>query len=132
MSYLSKSVIAFCSLMASQAYALTVDTPLADTAKEAQARALFLEIRCVVCQSESLADSPAEVARDMRQTIREQVAAGVDNEAIKSMLVARYGDFILMRPPVKPSTWPLWFGPGTILAMALLFIYRYFRKTARS
>lgn len=109
-------------------FALTVETTLADSAKEAQARALFKEIRCVVCQSESIADSPADVARDMRKLIRDQLAGGKKSEDILSMLRSRYGDQILMTPPLKPATYALWFGPMAILFLSLMLVFFYFRK----
>lgn len=117
-----------CAAAVSQAFALTVDTPLADPAQEARAQTLFHEIRCVVCQSESIADSPAQVAADMRRLIRSRIKAGDSDAAIKSYLVSRYGDYILMTPPLKRATWLLWFGPLIVLAMGLLLAWRYFRS----
>lgn len=87
------------------------DRPLADPAQEARAQALFDDIRCVVCQHEAIADSPAGIAADMRGLVREQVAAGRSENQIRADLVARYGDFVLFKPPVRPGTWLLWFGP---------------------
>ncbi len=113
------------------AFALTVDVPLADAGKEAQARELFHEIRCVVCVSEAISDSPAEVARDMRRNIRERVAAGESGEAIKASLVAQYGDVILMKPPLKKETFVLWFAPWIILVVGGFFALSFFRKGAK-
>jgi cytochrome c-type biogenesis protein CcmH len=115
----------------SLAQALPVEMPLSDMEQEARAQVLFHEIRCVVCQSEAIADSPADVAADMRKLVRERLAAGDSNEAIKAYLVSRYGDFILMRPPFKSSTALLWFGPAIILAMAGGFVVAYFRRGRR-
>lgn len=110
------------------AWALGVESPLPDTAQEARAKALFHDIRCVVCQSESIADSPADIAAEIRRTVREQVAAGKDNDTIKATLVEHYGDFILMKPPLKGATALLWFGPLMVLAAAAWLAVRYFRK----
>ena len=118
--------------MMSLAQALPVDTPLPDAVQEARAQALFREVRCVVCQSEAIADSPAEVAADMRKLIRERVAAGDSNEAIQAYLVSRYGDYILMRPPLKSSTALLWFGPLVIFIAGLLLTLRFFRHPGTS
>jgi len=98
------------------ALALTAEATLPDAAQEARARALFHEIRCVVCQSEAIYDSPADVAADMRRLVREQVALGASDADIKSYLVSRYGDVILMKPPFNKATLLLWLGP-------LLFIF---------
>ncbi len=79
-------------------------------------KALAEELRCLVCQNQSLADSSAELAGDLRDEVREQMADGRSDEEIKQFLVARYGDFVLFRPPVKETTWPLWGGPFALLA----------------
>lgn len=94
------------------------DRPLADAAQEARARALFAEIRCVVCQHESIADSPAGMAADMRRLVREEIAAGRGDDAVRRGLVDRYGDYVLFRPPVRAGTWLLWFGPGLLVLAA--------------
>ena len=112
------------------ALALSVDTPLADAAQEARAKALFRELRCVVCQSEPLADSPSDMAKAMRLAIREQIASGMSDEEVKEFLISRYGDFILMNPPLKPATYLLWFGPLMIFVAAGWFVLRFFRKPA--
>lgn len=96
------------------------DRPLPDAAQEARARALFADIRCVVCQHEAIADSPAGIASDMRRLVREEVAAGRTDARIRQDLVRRYGDFVLFKPPVRAGTWLLWFGPlAALLAVGL-------------
>lgn len=110
--------------LAAAAWALNVDAPLQDPAQEARAKALFHDIRCVVCQSEAIADSPAAIATDMRQAIRERIRDGDSDEAVKRYLVARYGNVILMKPPLTPVTWPLWFGPLFLLGIAAAFAWR--------
>jgi cytochrome c-type biogenesis protein CcmH len=81
-------------------------------------------VRCLVCQNETLADSRAELALDLRREIREQMKAGKSDEQIAAFLTERYGDFVLYRPPLKPSTYPLWFGPFALLAGALATLCR--------
>lgn len=94
------------------------DRPLADARQEARAQRLFDGIRCVVCQHESIADSPAGIAGDMRRLVREEIDAGQSDQAIRDDLVRRYGDFVLFRPPVRAGTWLLWFGPLTLVLLA--------------
>jgi len=88
---------------------------LADPAAEARARHLFKELRCLMCQNESIDDSHAPIAADLRKVVREQVAAGKSDAEIKSFLVARYGDFVLQRPRVTAGNTLLWVGPFLIL-----------------
>ncbi|RZJ04534.1 MAG: cytochrome c-type biogenesis protein CcmH [Brevundimonas sp.] len=98
------------------------DRPLPDAAQEARAKALFADIRCVVCQHEAIADSPAGVAHDLRRLVREEIAAGRTDTEIKTDLVRRYGDFVLFKPPVREGTWLLWFGPGLLVAVVGLIL----------
>ncbi len=91
---------------------------LSDPAQEARATALQKQLRCVVCQGESLDESNAPLAADLRRLIRQRIAAGDSDAQVKAFLVSRYGNFILMKPPVMPSTWLLWFGPFVILLAA--------------
>ena len=114
-------------LLTEPAYGLSVDSALPDAAQEARARHLFSEIRCVVCQGEAIADSPAEVARDMRAAIRQQIAAGESDPAIKEFLVSRYGEGVLMRPPLQPSTYLLWLGPFALLILCMAALRKLFR-----
>ena len=95
----------------------TPDRPLPDAAQEARARALFADIRCVVCQHEAIADSPAGIAADMRRLVRGEIAAGRSDGQVRDDLVRRYGDFVLFKPPVRAGTWLLWFGPLAVLLM---------------
>ena len=96
-------------------------------AKERQAKDLMATIRCLVCQGQSIADSDAEMAGDMRSLIRERIQKGEKPEAIRAWLVERYGDFVLYRPGVKPLTWVLWFGPFLLLLLALTVLARLLR-----
>ncbi len=110
------------------AFALISDSPLADEAMEARAKALFREIRCVVCQSETIADSHAEVAKDVRYTIRNWIKEGIDDNTIKEKLTAQYGNVILMKPPLERSTILLWAGPWLILIAGGFLLYAYLRN----
>ena len=91
---------------------------LPDPGIEARARGISAELRCVVCQNESIDESRADLARDIRRLVRERLAAGDSDAQVVAAVVARYGDFVLLRPPVKPATYALWFGPFVILLLA--------------
>ncbi len=95
----------------------TRDQPLPDPKMEAEARAFMRDIRCVVCQSQSIDESDAEIAAQLRNVIREQMAAGKSPDEIRDFLVARYGDFVLLKPPFKASTLLLWGGPFILVAI---------------
>ena len=97
--------------------------------QEAQATALMQEIRCLVCQGQSIADSDAEMAGDMRHLIRTRVAAGEKPATIRSWLVERYGNWISYQPPTAPIGWPLWAAPLLLLGAGLLLIRRRFART---
>ncbi|MEO8813348.1 MAG: cytochrome c-type biogenesis protein [Caulobacteraceae bacterium] len=92
---------------------------LADPAGEARARSLFRETRCLVCQGESIDDSEADLARDLRRVIRGQVAAGRDDGEIRAFLARRYGDFVLFRPPLDPANAVLWGSPFLVALLGL-------------
>jgi cytochrome c-type biogenesis protein CcmH len=117
-------------LLVLAAPAFAQEQQLADPALEQRARNLSHEIRCVVCQSQSIAESDADIARDMRGLIREQIAAGRSDQEIRDYLVARYGDFVLFEPPFKATTYVLWIGPFVLLAAALIGVVFYFRRRA--
>lgn len=117
--------------VAGSAGAVQPGEELADPVLEARARALSREIRCLVCQNQSIDESEADLARDLRLIVRERIAAGDDDAEVKAFLVARYGDFVLLDPPVKPATWLLWFGPVAILALAAGGAAFYLRRRTR-
>lgn len=94
--------------------------------------ALAEELRCLVCQNQTIADSHAELAIDLKNQIREKLKAGMSEEQITQYMVARYGDFVLYRPPVKATTVPLWFGPFALLLAALAGLFHYLRQRRRS
>lgn len=89
---------------------------------------LSRELRCLVCQNETLADSRAELAVDLRNQVREQMKAGKSDEEIIAFLTARYGDFVLYRPRVRPVTYVLWFGPFILLLAGLVILFRYVKR----
>jgi cytochrome c-type biogenesis protein CcmH len=110
----------------------TRDRPLADPAQEARARAFMHEIRCVVCQSQAIDESDAEIAAQLRNAIREQMAAGKNEDEIRDYLVARYGDFVLLKPPFKSSTLLLWVGPFVLVAIGLAVVLLQRRRKANA
>ncbi|MBY0421742.1 MAG: cytochrome c-type biogenesis protein CcmH [Parvularculaceae bacterium] len=123
--------MAACVSAATEAGAVDPDEMLADKALEARAQALGGELRCVVCQSESIELSNAPLARDMRLLIRERIKAGDTDAEVKSFLVARYGDYVLMRPPFRPSTYILWWAPALALGAGAAAAYFVLRGQAK-
>ena len=97
---------------------------------EKRVMALSRQLRCLVCQNETLADSQAELAADLREQIREQMKAGRTDKEIVAFLTDRYGDFVLYRPPLKPRTYVLWFGPFLLLGGGLFALYRSLKRRA--
>ncbi len=117
-------ILAFL-LMSFAAFAVAVDdSPLEDPAKEAVARELMKEIRCLVCQNQSIEDSNADLARDLRQVVRERIALGDTPDNVRAYLVDRYGDWVLLEPPVKPETYFLWGSPFFFLLIVAYLIIR--------
>jgi cytochrome c-type biogenesis protein CcmH len=95
---------------------------LPDARQEAQAQALMEQIRCLVCQGQSIADSDAELAGDMRDMVRRRIAAGEKPSSIRSWLIRRYGAWITFLPPSEPLTWPLWLAPFGLLGAGALLV----------
>jgi cytochrome c-type biogenesis protein CcmH len=106
------------SLAAAQCRAQEAPPEFADAAEQERYESLLRELRCLVCQNQSLAESTAPLALDLRVEVLKRVRAGMAREEIIEFLVARYGDFVLYRPPLKHTTWILWFGPFLLLAIA--------------
>ena len=98
---------------------------------EARYQQLTLELRCLVCQNQNLADSDAELAHDLREEIYEMMVAGQSNEQIKTFLVDRYGDFVLYRPEIKGNTLALWLMPGVLLGIGAIVIFFTVRNRKR-
>lgn len=107
------------------------DRQLPDPAKEQQAENLMQEIRCLVCQGQSIADSDAELAGDMRDLVRRRIAAGESPGSIRSWLIQRYGNWISLRPPAQPIAWPLWLAPIVLLAGGLLLAATRLKRKRR-
>jgi cytochrome c-type biogenesis protein CcmH len=101
-------------------------------AKEQHFKDLIEELRCLVCQNQSLADSDAELAHDLRAEVYNMIQAGNSDEEIVTFLVARYGDFVLYNPPVKPSTYLIWFGPFVLLLLAAFVLLRSIRRQQKA
>lgn len=93
---------------------------------------LTAELRCLVCQNQSLADSNAELAQDLRRQVYERIRSGQSDRQIIDFMVARYGEFVLYRPPVRTSTWLLWFGPFMLLAIGIAVVLTVIRRRARA
>lgn len=116
------AILASVAVLSAPAHAVEPDEILADAALEARARAISLDLRCVVCQNESIDASNAGVARDLRLLVRERLVAGDTDAEVFAYVVARYGDFVLFDPPWKPSTYALWLAPATIGLLGLLAV----------
>ena len=103
--------------------------PLAeDPVMEQRLISISEEMRCLVCQNESLAGSRSDLANDLRREIRTLIKEGKSDDQIRTFMVERYGDFVLYRPPVKPITWLLWIGPFVILVIGIAFLLSYLRR----
>jgi cytochrome c-type biogenesis protein CcmH len=129
-------VIPFALLMAafaaSAAYAVQPDEIMSDPAKESRARDLSRELRCMVCQNQSIDDSEAPLARDLRLLVRERIAAGDNDAQVLDFLVARYGEFVLLKPRLEPHTYLLWLLPPLALAGGGFALWMHSRRRTRS
>lgn len=101
---------------------------LSDPALESRAREVGKGLRCVVCQNQSIDESNAELARDMRVLVRDRIQAGDSNDQVMAYMVDRYGDFVLLDPPFKASTLVLWIGPGVIAALGMFWVVMFYRR----
>ena len=124
--------LAFPLLLALAGLAAAAPLRFADATEEARFRALVSELRCVMCQNQSLADSDAQIARDLRAQVLEMMREGRSDDEIEAYLVERYSDFVLYRPPMKPSTWLLWFGPALVLVGGAATVFAIVRRRAAS
>jgi cytochrome c-type biogenesis protein CcmH len=119
-------------LWAGAALAVLPHEMLADPALEARARELSRELRCQVCQNQSIDDSNAPLAADLRRTVRERISAGDNDLAVLTFVAQRYGDNVLMRPPIRPATYALWFGPFAALVLGGIGAAFYMRRRPRT
>lgn len=122
------SILAVLAALSAPTAAMQPDERLADPALEAQARIIAKDLRCLVCQNQSIDDSDAPLARDLRLLVRQRLLAGDDEPAVKRYIVDRYGDYVLMTPPFKSATLLLWLGPALILAGAAGGVAVFFRR----
>lgn len=122
-------LIACCLLVAMPGWTPAGEAqPMAqDPQVEARLLVISEELRCLVCQNEALSSSHAELAEDLRREVRKLIRENKTDAEIKTYLVERYGDFVLYKPPLKPLTWPLWFGPFILFGLALFGLWRYLR-----
>lgn len=122
------AVLAAAVLLSSPAHAVQPDEVMSDPAKEARARALSREYRCMVCQNQSIDDSDAPLARDLRLLVRERIAAGDTDTQVTDFLVARYGEFVLLKPRVSRETLLLWLLPPAVLVGGVLALWLHLRR----
>ena len=119
-----------CALAATHAFAID-PLEFKDRAQEVRFQNLTKQLRCLVCQNQDLADSDADLAKDLRRQVFDMMQAGKSDAEIKQYLVARYNDFVLYDPPLKPGTWLLWFAPFVLLAGGALTLGLILRKRTR-
>ena len=125
-----KRLLLALMLLLSAAVGAMEPIQFADPAEEARFRALSAELRCVMCQNQSLADSNAQIAQDMRREVLALMRQGKSDAQVKQFLVDRYGEFVLYRPEVGARTWLLWFGPGLVLLGGAAAVYWIVRRRA--
>ena len=121
-------VLFFLEILAGSAHAVEPSEMLKDPALEARARAISRELRCLVCQNQSIDDSAADLAHDLRVIVRERLTAGDSDDQVKAYLVARYGDYVLLDPPFKATTLLLWLGPAALMLLGVGGVYLVLRR----
>lgn len=134
-SGMSARIVALITVLLTAPSGWAIDAELAfeDPAMNQRYRAMIREVRCLVCQNEAIADSNAPLAADLRREIRNLMEEGATDREITQFLVARYGDFVLLRPPMQPSTWALWGAPFILLAIGAVVFIRVLRtRTSQS
>ncbi|PKR54200.1 cytochrome C biogenesis protein CcmH [Thalassospira marina] len=119
------------SFYARPAFAVNPDEMLSDPVLESRARVISEELRCLVCQNQSIDDSDADLAHDLRVLVRERLLAGDTNDQAIDYIVARYGDYVLLNPPFKPDTYILWASPFILLILATLAVIGFYRRKKR-
>jgi cytochrome c-type biogenesis protein CcmH len=126
--WLSLAFFTLVSIWAHPTFAVNPDEILADTILETRAREISKGLRCLVCQNQSIDDSDADLAKDLRLLVRERLSAGDSNESVIQFVVSRYGNFVLMRPPFEISTLALWLGPLIIIFGGLITVGMFFNR----
>lgn len=119
-------------LLALQALAVDTGQAFDDPAQQARYERLIKDLRCLVCQNQSIADSNATLASDLRREVRDMMVEGRSDEEIRTFMTERYGDFVLYRPPVKPRTWLLWAAPALLLAGGIAIVVLVIARRARA
>ncbi|MDE0800067.1 MAG: cytochrome c-type biogenesis protein CcmH [Rhodospirillaceae bacterium] len=126
--YAALSAVTLTALVATTSFAVEPDEMLANPVLEERARIISQDLKCVVCQNETIDESSAPLAQDMRRLVRQRILAGDSNQAVLDYMVDRYGDFVLLRPRVTGQTLLLWFGPFVLLLLGGLIVARYIRR----
>lgn len=126
--YAALSAVTLTALVATTSFAVEPDEMLANPVLEERARIISQDLKCVVCQNETIDESSAPLAQDMRRLVRQRILAGDSNQAVLDYMVDRYGDFVLLRPRVTGQTLLLWFGPFVLLLLGGLIVTRYIRR----
>jgi cytochrome c-type biogenesis protein CcmH len=126
------ALVLVCLMVTLPALAVQPNEMLDDPVLEGRARAISKNLRCLVCQNQSIDDSDASLAHDLRVIVRERLQAGDSDAEVIAFVTDRYGDFVLLKPPVKPKTYLLWFGPALLLVAGAVFIVAKARRRARS
>jgi cytochrome c-type biogenesis protein CcmH len=117
-------------MAATAAGAVEPDEVLKDPVLESRAREIGKELRCLVCQNQSIDDSDAELARDLRVLVRERLTNGDSNQQVVDYVVSRYGDFVLLNPPFKAATYALWLGPAVLVIAGVIAVVVFYRRRA--
>ena len=126
-----KLILLLCACVMATAWAVDSAPAFDDAALQARYENLTRQLRCLVCQNETIADSNATLAGDLRRELREQLAAGATDERVLKFMTDRYGAFVLYKPPMEPRTWVLWFGPAVLLLIGVLVVVTIIRKRAQ-
>jgi cytochrome c-type biogenesis protein CcmH len=123
-----KSALLALLLLLTPAFAVQPDEVLKDPTLEARARNIGKELRCLICQNQSIDDSDAPLARDLRLVVRRRLVLGDSDAAVKQYIVARYGTYVLLKPPFEPATYILWFGPLLLLGAGGIAVLAWYRR----
>ncbi|WP_417833197.1 cytochrome c-type biogenesis protein [Thalassospira xiamenensis] len=125
------ALVILLGLHTAPAFAVNPDEMLSNPKLEERARDISQGLRCLVCQNQSIDDSDADLARDLRILVRERLVAGDTNEEVVDYIVERYGDYVLLNPPLKPETYILWISPAVLAFLALIAVIAFYRRKQR-